>query len=39
VASDLDLALALADAADALTLARFRAPDLRVETKPDLTPV
>jgi len=39
VASDLELALSLADAADALTLARFRAPDLRVETKPDLTPV
>ncbi len=37
--SDLDLAFTLADAADALTLARFRAPDLRVETKPDLTPV
>ena len=38
---DLDLALALrlADAADAITTARFRADDLRVETKPDLTPV
>jgi histidinol-phosphatase len=33
------LALTLADAADALTMARFRASDLRVETKPDLTPV
>jgi histidinol-phosphatase len=39
VASDLDLALSLADAADELTLARFGAPDLRVDTKPDLTPV
>jgi histidinol-phosphatase len=38
---DLDLAFALelADRADAITLARFRAPDLRVETKPDDTPV
>jgi histidinol-phosphatase len=37
--SDLALAHALADAADALTLTRFRANDLAVETKPDLTPV
>ncbi len=37
--ADLELALELADEADALTLARFRARDLRVETKPDLTPV
>ena len=29
----------MADAADALTMARFRALDLVVETKPDLTPV
>lgn len=36
---DLDFAQKLADAADAITLARFRALDLRVETKPDLTPV
>lgn len=36
---DLEFALALADAADAVTLPRFRALDLRVETKPDLTPV
>jgi histidinol-phosphatase len=36
---DLDLAHSLADAADALTLTRFRAHDLLVETKPDLTPV
>src|SRR5439155_11024726 len=27
------------DAADAITLAGFRSLDLRVETKPDLTPV
>ncbi len=37
--SDLALAHALADAADAVTLARFRAHDLYVESKPDLTPV
>jgi histidinol-phosphatase len=36
---DLALALALAADADELTLARFRAEDLVVETKPDLTPV
>ena len=36
---DLALALELADAADALSLPRFRARDLVVETKPDLTPV
>src|SRR5438045_3018263 len=33
------LALALADTADTVTTARFRAADLVVETKPDLTPV
>ncbi|MEJ2864132.1 histidinol-phosphatase [Actinomycetospora flava] len=37
--ADLDLALSLADAADAVTLPRFRAVDLRVERKPDRTPV
>src|SRR6478736_5779698 len=36
---DLVLALALADAADAISLGRFRASDLLVETKPDRTPV
>lgn len=36
---ELSLALELADLADAITMARFRASDLRVETKPDLTPV
>jgi histidinol-phosphatase len=38
-ADDLDLAHALADAADAITRDRFRASDLVVESKPDLTPV
>ena len=37
--SDLALAHSLADAADAITIARFRALDLQVESKPDLTPV
>ncbi len=36
---DLALALELADAADAIALRRFRAHDLVVDTKPDLTPV
>jgi histidinol-phosphatase len=36
---DLALALELADLADAITLRRYRAEDLVVETKPDLTPV
>jgi histidinol-phosphatase len=36
---DLALALELADIADSITLERFRAADLKVETKPDLTPV
>jgi len=36
---DLALALELADVADEITRARFRASDLVVETKPDLTPV
>jgi histidinol-phosphatase len=36
---DLELALELAELADSLSLPRFRAEDLRVETKPDLTPV
>jgi histidinol-phosphatase len=37
--SDLAFALELADLADSLSLPRFRALDLRVETKPDLTPL
>lgn len=36
---DLTLALSLADLADAMTMDRFGALDLRVDTKPDLTPV
>ena len=39
VASDLELAAALADRADEITLDRFGALDLRIDTKPDLTPV
>ena len=38
-ATDLTLALSLADAADALSLNRFHAVDLQVTTKPDHTPV
>jgi histidinol-phosphatase len=38
-ADDLALALELADLADEITLRRFGAADLVVETKPDLTPV
>ena len=36
---DLRLAHVLADAADDITTRRFRALDLHIETKPDLTPV
>ena len=39
MSTDLEFAHFLADAADAITMARFRSLDLRVETKPDLTPV
>jgi histidinol-phosphatase len=39
VSGDLEFAQFLADAADVITLGRFGALDLRVETKPDLTPV
>jgi histidinol-phosphatase len=39
VADDLALALELADMADQMTLERYLAADLLVETKPDLTPV
>ncbi|HET8684620.1 MAG TPA: histidinol-phosphatase [Micromonosporaceae bacterium] len=38
-ADDLSLAHVLADTADAISMARFRALDLRVQEKPDLTPV
>ncbi|ASR34263.1 histidinol-phosphatase [Prauserella marina] len=37
--ADLRLAAQLADAADAITTARFRAQDLAVRSKPDRTPV
>lgn len=37
--NDLDLALKLADHADAISLKRFRAVDLLVESKPDRSPV
>jgi histidinol-phosphatase len=37
--SHLEVALELADIADVITIARFRAPDLRVDTKSDHTPV
>lgn len=37
--ADLALALELADRADAVTMDRYGAQDLRIETKPDLTPV
>src|SRR5690606_14175230 len=36
---DLRLAHVMADTADDLTMRRFKAADLRVETKPGLTPV
>jgi len=36
---DLRLAHVIADQVDGLTMSRFKAQDLRVETKPDLTPV
>ncbi len=39
IADDLALALQLASLADEMTLARFGALDLHIETKPDLTPV
>ena len=39
LAADLSYALSLADDADALTLSRYRASDLAVETKADATPV
>lgn len=38
-AADLELAFQLADEADRISMQRFLASDLRVETKPDLTPV
>src|SRR3712207_4626015 len=38
-AEDMRLAHVLADQADSISLDRFKALDLRVDTKPDLTPV
>lgn len=38
-ADDLALALELAAAADAITMDRFEASDLQVDSKPDMTPV
>lgn len=37
--ADLAFAFELADLADSLSLPRFRAADLAIETKPDMTPV
>jgi len=37
--NDLTLAQQLADIADQVSLARFRASDLVIDSKPDLTPV
>ena len=39
IRDDVELALRLADHADALTMERFGALDLHIDTKPDLTPV
>ncbi len=38
-AEDLALAMTMADTADALTMERFEAGDLKIESKPDFTPV
>ena len=39
MSDDLSLALEMADLADEISMSRFLAADLRVESKPDLTPV
>jgi histidinol-phosphatase len=39
VIDDLSLALELADVADAISMERFRAHDLKIDAKPDLSPV
>jgi len=39
MSAELDFALELADAADAISVSRFGSSDLRVDRKPDLTPV
>ena len=36
---DLSLALELADVADGISMERFRAHDLKIDAKPDLSPV
>ena len=37
--ADLQVALGIADRVDVFTMERFRAADLSVETKPDMSPV
>lgn len=37
--TDLDFAITLANAADAITLSRFESADLQIDSKPDMTPV
>jgi histidinol-phosphatase len=39
LAADLSIALKIADLADAISMSHYRSIDLKVETKPDLTPV
>ena len=39
MSADLDFALELAQAADRITMSHFRALDLKIDTKPDRTPV
>jgi histidinol-phosphatase len=39
VTDDLSLALEIADVADAISMERFRAHDLKIDAKPDLSPV
>src|SRR5579864_5355960 len=39
VTDDLALALELADVADGISMERFRAHDLKIDAKPDLSPV
>jgi histidinol-phosphatase len=39
LSADLELALRLADVADAIAIARFRSADLSISSKPDRTPV
>src|ERR1700688_2614312 len=39
VTEDLALAIELADVADGISMERFRAHDLKIDSKPDLSPV